>query len=1464
MVSGRDLELRHSASLARVTVHSPAAGRKYAILAFFLVLHSIALKFCIDTSGQAYEVAVERVRKINREHHLNGTKEEDRLPQEPLPSDWAPNPWASAALFATLSLHAFFYLLCHWKVSFHASVLFQPARAVREGCFVQVIPLPHRGQPALVPLVHSESTLRLGFVFQRQRYEYWEPGEGGVSADEEVGEVQLTRCPVDEPLAKYVKASGLKSSDEAEELKERFGENLLEVELPTFIQCYKEQLLSPLVIFQVFVALLWAADDFIQYTLMQLLFIGIFESTSVFQRLKTMKMLNSMGTKSYGIMVYRGRKWTLTSTADLVPGDLVELTAAKAPAAQEGTPAGQEKVAPDIVPVDCVIIRGEAIASEASLTGESAPQMKDAVVAEDRRLELQGADRVHCLFSGTRIVRASEGNGRKKQAAADAGNNVEESVIAAPQVPPTPEGGCLAYVVRTGFASSQGQLLQMIEFSQEKVSGDTKEVIIALLVLLGFALTAAGYVLKIGLEKGDKTPHELLIKCVLILTAVVPRQLPLQMAVAVNTALMALSKAGVFCTEPFRVPLAGKLTHCLFDKTGTLTTDTLVPVGVVNRAAEPPEPDSTPPKVAVHNSEPAAALVLAACHSLVHMDGKLSGDPIEVAALQGIGWSYDAEAETARPASISSSAALADSPVEVTGSAATTPSCEPSGGKYTVQSVEIVQRFHFASQLQRMSVVGKVSAADGIFSIPGLEGGGKPGHYALVKGSPEAIRALLAKNAIPEWYDRSHTDLSERGLRVLALAYRPLQDSNVDKLAREEVEAELWFAGFIAFECLARKDSALVVGALRESDHKVAMLTGDSPLTALHIGRTCGITDGNLPGLLLTCSQESSPAVEWIVATGDRRGERMPVSAEGMAELAKSFSLMTTGDALDAAVEAQPDLWRSVDEIRVFARMTPQGKAKVIEELQKQSRHVLMCGDGGNDVGALKQADVGLALLAGYGNVNTADTNEVEEKDEALQEPVQQKAAEEALNERDTELLKKNKKAAKERKQFLWDKQKELNAKQKEWLEEEMEARAQRGETGIMSQAGAVKSSLARYTEALKNEMKEYDKTHGNVYDSDDKTKDAEAKLKEMKEAMQDGSAGGLPMVRPGDASIAAPFTSKAPSVKNCVDLIRQGRCTLLSALQQQQIMMLNCIINAYVLSALSLEGSRTSERQMMASHWLLTTASLAFAYASPCDRMHPVRPLRSLFNPAVFVSMLGQAAIHLFCMVMAVKMARAAMEEGSAERLAGWSGPSLKDVSEFWKREKLKRRGLIEKEEEEQDWTAMALSMWTQPFLPNLMNTVVFLVETAQTVAILFVNYKGQPWMKGIMENRALFLSVFIVAGSVAAAAWEFQPELNALIHLSPFPNDEFRWGVMALVFFTLVGTFVWDRLCVFFFAKDIFKAMVDSAKKTTFKNDVLPIFVTALKVLGVFIILGTGNLVMAGLAFWMYKRHTKEPEDA
>ena len=73
-----------------------------------------------------------------------------------------------------------------------------------------------------------------------------------------------------------------------------------------------------------------------------------------------------------------------------------------------------------------------------------------------------------------------------------------------------------------------------------------------------------GYVLRRGLLEGEKTPHELIIKCIIVFTSVVPRGLPMQMSLAVKTALMSLHSAGVFSTEPFGVLMAGKVTHCFF------------------------------------------------------------------------------------------------------------------------------------------------------------------------------------------------------------------------------------------------------------------------------------------------------------------------------------------------------------------------------------------------------------------------------------------------------------------------------------------------------------------------------------------------------------------------------------------------------------------------------------------------------------------------------------------------------------------------------------------------------------------------------------------------------------------------------------------------------------------------------------------------------------------------------------
>ena len=107
---------------------------------------------------------------------------------------------------------------------------------------------------------------------------------------------------------------------------------------------------------------------------------------------------------------------------------------------------------------------------------------------------------------------------------------------------------------------------------------------------------------------------------------------------------------------------------------------------------------------------------------------------------------------------------------------------------------------------------------------------------------------------------------------VLALAHKVVPDAEGEAARdwpRESVETGLSFCGFIAFACKTRADSGTVVAALLESAHSVVMLTGDAPLTALHVAREVAICERGRPELLLTTDgcTDGQP-IRWVRATG--------------------------------------------------------------------------------------------------------------------------------------------------------------------------------------------------------------------------------------------------------------------------------------------------------------------------------------------------------------------------------------------------------------------------------------------------------------------------------------------------------------------------------------------------------------------------------------------------------------------
>jgi cation-transporting ATPase 13A1 len=246
-------------------------------------------------------------------------------------------------------------------------------------------------------------------------------------------------------------------------------------------------------------------------------------------------------------------------------------------------------------------------------------------------LDLKGLHKSHVLNSGTEIM----------QHIASDDIHADLPHLAKPPI----EDGICVYVLKNGFETKQGKLMRMILFSSDRVSVENPEVYWYLLLLLCFALIASSHVMREGLKDPDRSRYKIMLRCVLIITNVVPPELPMELSLAVNYSIISMIKKSIFCTEPFRIPNAGKVNICCFDKTGTLTQNDLIIKGLTaldlgNRISWSKSPNqlvqNVIPLAEVYKHSKEALTVLGGCHTLAMAEGNLVGDPIEKQAFAGI------------------------------------------------------------------------------------------------------------------------------------------------------------------------------------------------------------------------------------------------------------------------------------------------------------------------------------------------------------------------------------------------------------------------------------------------------------------------------------------------------------------------------------------------------------------------------------------------------------------------------------------------------------------------------------------------------------------------------------------------------------------------------------------------------------------------------------------------------------
>src|SRR5271156_1739214 len=144
------------------------------------------------------------------------------------------------------------------------------------------------------------------------------------------------------------------------------------------------------------------------------------------------------------------------------------------------------------------------------------------------------------------------------------------------------------------------------------------------------------------------------------------------------------------------------------------------------------------------------------------------------------------------------------------------------------------------------------------------------------------------------------------------------------------------------------------------------MITGDNPLTAVHVAREVEIVDRDV--LILDVPEKSRSATELQFHSVDEKIMRPYTVGDKIDhKLFQDYDICVTGPAL---AKFDPETHKSLifdllGHTWVYARVSPAQKEFILNSLKDAGYITLMCGDGTNDVGALKQAHVGVALLNG-------------------------------------------------------------------------------------------------------------------------------------------------------------------------------------------------------------------------------------------------------------------------------------------------------------------------------------------------------------------------------------------------------------------------------------------------------------------------------------------------------------------
>ena len=470
-------------------------------------------------------------------------------------------------------------------------------------------------------------------------------------------------------------------------------------------------------------------------------------------------------------------------------------------------------------------------------------------------------------------------------------------------------GRGVAVVVETGMATQLGRIAELIQTVGSEPTPLQKRMAQLGKGLAVAAVAIVGVVFVLGLLRGEDL-KELFLIAIAMAVAAIPEGLPAVVTITLALGAQRMLRRRALIRKLPAVETLGSVTVICSDKTGTLTENrmTVKSLEVAGHTLE--LADALKVGNAVAGTEEEWANPEQKAEALLLAGGALCNDAVLEANTEHAG-DFRAQGDPTERALVVAAARYG----------LTKPRLESHFPR--------VAEAPFSSERKRMTTLHepRQQAQNGAVEarLASLLVSDSQPFVAFTKGATESLLEVCdqvwthsgVQSLTPDWRQRieaADDRLAGDGLRVLAVAFRILPAVPTEG-KMEAMERDLTFVGLMAMIDPARPEAKEAVAIARTAGVRPVMITGDHPQTALHIARELDI------------------ALDNSVLSGHEL-EQMTV------------------EELEARVE----------QVAVYARVSPEHKLNIVQAHQKRGHIVAMTGDGVNDAPALKRADIGVAM----------------------------------------------------------------------------------------------------------------------------------------------------------------------------------------------------------------------------------------------------------------------------------------------------------------------------------------------------------------------------------------------------------------------------------------------------------------------------------------------------------------------